>query len=75
MLDNLKTQLLSGVYSMDKITEDYINILEHGLMSALDELACYDSSFDWVDKLQDLTGFSESVALDFLDRLGSDNDE
>ena len=60
---------------MDKITKEYISILENALMSALDELACYKSDFDWVDKLQDLTGFSESVALDFLDRLGSDNNE
>lgn len=60
---------------MDKITEEYINILENALMSALDELACYKSDFDWVSELQDLTGFSESVALDFLDRLGSDNNE
>ena len=60
---------------MDKITEEYINILENALMNALDKLASYDKDFDWVDELQDLTGFSESVALDFLDRLGSDNDE
>ena len=55
--------------------EKYVSVLENGLMSALDELSCYNSEFDWVDKLQDLTGFSESVALDFLDRLGSDNNE
>ena len=60
---------------MDKITKEYISILENALMSALDELACYKSDFDWVDELRDLTGFSESVALDFLDRLGSDNNE
>lgn len=60
---------------MNNINERYIDILENALMSALDELACYKSDFDWVDELQELTGFSESVALDFLDRLGSDNNE
>lgn len=63
------------VGSDEDTTDNYINILENALMSALDELACYKSDFDWVNELQDLTGFSESVALDFLDRLGSDNNE
>lgn len=56
---------------------DYVKALEDGLMKALDELSQkskkLNESFDYYDKLRELTNFSNSRALDFLD-MYSDNE-
>lgn len=61
---------------MDKYTEEYIDSLERALMKALDELASRDKDkFDYYEMLCKISNWSNSVALDFLDRLGSDSKE
>lgn len=53
--------------------DDYIKVLEQGLMRALDTISISRDDFDYYDELIDLTGMSNNCALDFLDRLGGDN--
>ena len=55
------------------LKDDYINMLENALMNALDKLASLDKNFDYYDTLRELSGMGNFQALDFLDRLGSDN--
>lgn len=52
---------------------DYVKKLENGLIKALDELSQKEDNFDYYDKLRELTNFSNSRALDFLD-MYSDNE-
>ena len=42
-------------------------------MNSLDKLSTLDKDFDYYDTLRELTNFGNYEALDFLDRLGSDN--
>jgi len=58
-----------------KDSEWYVKTLEEGLMNALDKLSELDKDFDYYDTLRELTHFGNYEALDFLDRLGSDNNE
>ena len=54
----------------------YIEELENGLISALDELAkLYGKEFDYYDKLRELTNWGNYQALDFLDMFSDNDDE
>ena len=49
--------------------DDYIEKLERGLMSALDELKDNNKDMDYYDKLRELTDMQNFEALDFLDKF------
>ena len=52
------------------LKDDYINMLENALIFIYYFL---DKNFDYYDTLRELSGMGNFQALDFLDRLGSDN--
>ena len=68
----------TGVELMQELGHEldinYVELLENGLMKALDELSQKEDDFDYYDKLRELTGFYNYQALDFLDMF-SDNEE
>ena len=68
----------TGVELMQELGHEldvnYVELLENGLMKALDELSQKEDNFDYYDKLRELTGFYNYQALDFLD-MYSDNEE
>ena len=68
----------TGVELMQELGHEldinYVELLENGLMKALDELSQKEDNFDYYDKLRELTDFGNYQALDFLDMF-SDNEE
>ena len=68
----------TGVELMQELGHEldinYVELLENGLMKALDELSQKEDNFDYYDKLRELTNFGNYQALDFLDMF-SDNEE
>lgn len=56
---------------MNGNSQDYVNMLENGLVNALGEIADYcgklGKEFDYYDKLRELTGLSNYQALNILD--------
>ena len=67
----------TGVELMQELGHEldinYVELLENGLMKALDELSQKEDNFDYYDKLRELTDFGNYQALDFLDMF-SDNE-
>lgn len=68
----------TGVELMQELGHEldinYVELLENGLIKALDELSQKEDDFDYYDKLRELTDFGNYQALDFLDMF-SDNEE
>ena len=56
-----------------ELDTNYVELLENGLIKALDELSQKEDDFDYYDKLRELTDFGNYQALDFLDMF-SDNE-
>lgn len=54
---------------------EYARQLKHGLINALDELAEGDKNFDYINKLIELTGMSDSLATEFLLMAGGSGKE
>ena len=50
----------------------YIKQLENGLIKALDELSQAKADFNYYDKLRELTDFSDSQVLDFLNMFNKE---
>lgn len=53
--------------------DNYVLQIEDGLMNSLDKLSALDENFDYYDTLREVSGLGNYQALDFLDRLGSDD--